>query len=120
MNLSFDEQVERIAAEYKAEAEREAKRKPVSAGHKTPQVTIEAIMIAVGERGPAALQEPVNIERLSRCDNSAIEQIDERIRKLFPSERGGSSGRVGKTYQRGSYGLAAPLSASSPGLGEGK
>ena len=33
---------------------------------RTPQTTIEAIMIAVRERGPAALRESANIERLSR------------------------------------------------------
>jgi len=64
------------------EIEREAKRKPVSAERRTPQVTIEAIMVAVGERGLAALQEPANIERLSRCDEAARKQINDRIAKL--------------------------------------
>lgn len=48
----------------------------------TPQVTVEAIMYSVRERGLAALDEPDNIERLSRCDDAAQEQIKRRIAKL--------------------------------------
>jgi hypothetical protein len=48
----------------------------------TPWTTIEAIMWCVRERGPQALHEPANIERLSRCDDAAVAEIDARIRKL--------------------------------------
>jgi hypothetical protein len=48
----------------------------------TPRTTIEAIMYCVRERGPQALHEPANIERLSRCDDAAIAEIDARMRKL--------------------------------------
>jgi len=48
----------------------------------TPRTTIEAVMWCVRERGPQALHEPANIERLSRCDDAAIAEIDARIRKL--------------------------------------
>jgi hypothetical protein len=47
----------------------------------TPQVTVEAIMYAVRQRGVAALKEPANIERLSRCDAAALAQIDTRLKK---------------------------------------
>jgi hypothetical protein len=47
-----------------------------------PQSTIEAIMWTVRERGPQALNEPANIERLGRCDDAAIAEIDARISKL--------------------------------------
>jgi len=48
----------------------------------TPQSTIEAIIFAVRSRGTDALREPANIERLRRCDEAALEQIDARIEKL--------------------------------------
>jgi len=48
----------------------------------TAGTTIEAIIFCVRERGPQALHEPVNIERLSRCDDAAIAEIDASIRKL--------------------------------------
>lgn len=48
----------------------------------TPQVTIEAIMLCVRERGLGALQEPANLERLERCDEAARQQINQRIAKL--------------------------------------
>jgi hypothetical protein len=48
----------------------------------TPQVTVEAIILTVRERGLAALKEPANIERLSRCDKAAMTQIEQRIAKL--------------------------------------
>jgi hypothetical protein len=49
----------------------------------TPQVTIEAILFGVRERGVAALEEPDTVERLARCDASAKTQIDKRIRRLL-------------------------------------
>jgi hypothetical protein len=48
----------------------------------TAQTTVEAIMLAVRERGLGALQEPGTKERLARCDAAAIKQIDQRITKL--------------------------------------
>jgi hypothetical protein len=51
-------------------------------GRPTPEVTIEAIVYAVRERGVSALKEPENLERLSRCDEAARAQINQRIAKL--------------------------------------
>jgi hypothetical protein len=48
----------------------------------TPQATLEAIMYCVRTRGRKALHEPANIERLSRCDEAALVQIDARIARL--------------------------------------
>jgi hypothetical protein len=48
----------------------------------TPQTTIEALMWCVRERGIQALQDPENIERLSRCDAAARKQINARIERL--------------------------------------
>jgi hypothetical protein len=52
----------------------------------TPEVTIEAILHCVRERGLAALKEPANIERLSRCDVAAKAQIDRRIEKVIAAK----------------------------------
>jgi hypothetical protein len=49
----------------------------------TPQITIEAIMYCVRERGLAALKELANRERLLRCDPAARQQINERIETLL-------------------------------------
>jgi hypothetical protein len=49
----------------------------------TPQVTIEAVMYCVRTRGLPALQEPANLERLSRCDPAALAEINRRIDALF-------------------------------------
>jgi hypothetical protein len=54
----------------------------------TPQVTVEAIMLAVRERGIAALNEPKNIERLRRCDETALAEINRRISRLEGERRG--------------------------------
>jgi hypothetical protein len=40
-------------------------------------------MLAVRERGLAALEEAANVERLVRCDQVARRQINERITRLF-------------------------------------
>jgi hypothetical protein len=48
----------------------------------TPQVTIEAVMLAVRERGLQVLKEADTIERLSRCDAAARKQINSRIERL--------------------------------------
>ena len=49
----------------------------------TPQATVEAIMVAVHERGLAALKDPANVERLARCDQAARAQINRRIARLI-------------------------------------
>ena len=48
----------------------------------TPQVTVEAVILTVRERGLAALKEPANVERLERCDAAAKAEIEQRIAKL--------------------------------------
>lgn len=48
----------------------------------TPQVTIEAVILTVRERGLAALAEAANVERLERCDAAAKAEINRRIEKL--------------------------------------
>lgn len=57
-------------------------QRPTGLSRLTPRTTIEAIMWSVRERGPQALHEPASIERLSRCDDAAIAEINARIRKL--------------------------------------
>jgi hypothetical protein len=52
------------------------------ARHATPQSTVEAILFCVRSRGLAALKEPANEERLSRCDEAAMKQIHDRIKKM--------------------------------------
>jgi hypothetical protein len=48
----------------------------------TPQSTIDAVVYAVRTRGVAALGEPANEERLLRCDDAAMKQINERIENI--------------------------------------
>jgi hypothetical protein len=48
----------------------------------TPQVTIEAILYSVRERGLGALKEPETKERLESCDAAAQAEIERRIAKL--------------------------------------
>jgi hypothetical protein len=48
----------------------------------TPQVTVEAVILTVRERGLTALKEPANVERLERCDAAAKAEIERRIAKL--------------------------------------
>jgi hypothetical protein len=48
----------------------------------TPNVVIEAVMLAVRERGLAALKESATVERLARCDAAARAEINRRIEKL--------------------------------------
>jgi hypothetical protein len=55
----------------------------MSARQPTPQVTVEAIMHCVRERGLAALEEPENIERLLRCDPAALAEINKRVEALL-------------------------------------
>lgn len=49
----------------------------------TPQVTVEAVMWAVRQRGLPALREPVNQQRLLNCDAAARTQINQRIEALL-------------------------------------
>jgi hypothetical protein len=71
---------------YKEESEG-AVHDRMQRGRSTPQSTIEAVLYCVRERGLAALREPINLERLVRCDGAARAQINERIAKL---EKGSS------------------------------
>jgi hypothetical protein len=48
----------------------------------TPETVIEAILYGVRARGPEVLDEPDNQERLRRCDNAALAEIDRRMAKL--------------------------------------
>jgi hypothetical protein len=48
----------------------------------TSQSTIEAILYCVRSRGLAALEEPDNKERVARCDEAAMKQIHDRIKKM--------------------------------------
>jgi hypothetical protein len=58
----------------------------VNPPRRTPRTTIEAVMYAVRERGVAALKEAANIERLTRCDEAAKTEINERIAKLIAKQ----------------------------------
>ena len=49
----------------------------------TPQTTVEAIMVAVRERGLFALKDAASVERLARCDQAARAQINQRIARLI-------------------------------------
>ena len=48
----------------------------------TAQATVEAIMVAVRERG-LALKDTANVERIARCDQAARAQINQRIARLI-------------------------------------
>jgi hypothetical protein len=52
----------------------------------TPQVTIEAIMYCIRDRGVAAMKEPANIERLLCCDAPAKTEINRRIARLVAAK----------------------------------
>ena len=45
----------------------------------TPAVTVEAVWVAVRERGLGALEEPATKARLDACDTAARAEIDRRI-----------------------------------------
>jgi hypothetical protein len=53
----------------------------------TPQVVVEAILCWVAERGIAALDEPKNVERISRCDDAARKQIDARVQAMISKKQ---------------------------------
>jgi hypothetical protein len=46
----------------------------------TPAVVVEAVMLAVRERGLAALKEPATVERLQRCDAAGRAEINNASR----------------------------------------
>jgi hypothetical protein len=48
----------------------------------TPQMTVDAILYSVRERGLSALTERDNIERYKRCDEATRKQIRERIARM--------------------------------------
>jgi hypothetical protein len=48
----------------------------------TPETVVDAILYCVQARGLAALKEPKNIERLSRCDAAALAEVDRRVAKI--------------------------------------
>ena len=56
-------------------------------GFATPQTLVEAVMYSVCTRGLAALDEPATLERLSRCDEAARQQINDRIAALIAGGR---------------------------------
>jgi hypothetical protein len=92
---SFEIGVERLAKEKLAKQNKVAKPQP----RPTPQVTIEAIMLAVRERGIDALKEPAIQDRLQSCDERAREQIN----RLVLQEYGGHphDGLCGASSWRG-------------------
>jgi hypothetical protein len=48
----------------------------------TPKFVIEAIMVTIRARGVTALDESANVERLSRCDERALAEINRRIAEM--------------------------------------
>jgi hypothetical protein len=64
-----------------ADAQQQQPSKSENRPRPTPRSTTEAIMWTVRKRGPQALHEQANIERLSRCDDAAIAEIDALIAK---------------------------------------
>jgi hypothetical protein len=69
-------------------AQREVEHRP------TPQTTIEAILYCVKARGQSALQEPANLERLSRCDAAALAQNCRAHGETRTGSPGGTMARV--------------------------
>ena len=54
----------------------------------TPQVVVDAVMVSVRARGIDALREPDVIERLSRCDAAARDEIKRRVSALGEVDAG--------------------------------
>jgi hypothetical protein len=50
--------------------------------HATARATVEALWESVKEQGVEALTDPANQDRLCRCDDAAIAEINRRIAKL--------------------------------------
>jgi hypothetical protein len=76
----FESSLKRACRNAEDERQQTAPAKPRP--RPTPQATIEAIMYCIRTRGPGALKEPANIERLRRCDKAALAEIDARMSKL--------------------------------------
>jgi hypothetical protein len=55
----------------------------INANRPTPQVTIEAVVVAVRERGVKALTEPDMLRRLGGCDKAARDEINRRVAALL-------------------------------------
>jgi hypothetical protein len=70
------------AADVQADAKRARQTASAARPQGTPQTTIEAIMYAVRSRGLGALKEKDTLERLSRCDERAVREINQRIDAL--------------------------------------
>jgi hypothetical protein len=71
-----------FAEMVEAAPQRQAAAEPKRRTRPTPGTVVEAIMYCVRARGPEAFDEPKNQERLRRCDNAALAQIDRRMAKL--------------------------------------
>ena len=84
--VGWDEHWAEAARAYREERENyrqsDVARNVVRQSWPTPQVVIEAILLAVRERGIAALAQPENVERLRGCDARAMADINRRIAKL--------------------------------------
>jgi hypothetical protein len=61
----------------------------IMARRPAPEVTLHALYYAVRFRGVSALDEPVNIERLSRCDATQREKLNAFIKKLHGANHDG-------------------------------
>ena len=87
--LDFDHVTIRLDAETEIRrlADINADWDDIRRQQRTPQTTIEAIMCTVRTRGVAALKEPANIERLSRCDGAAKDDINQRIARLIAAKK---------------------------------
>jgi hypothetical protein len=48
----------------------------------TPKTVIDAVVFCVRHRGIAALKEPANVERLSRCDEWARTEINRQVERF--------------------------------------
>jgi hypothetical protein len=86
VNPSFCRACRKADAKYRRTPDVERVHAPLD-DFSTPQVTIEAIMCCVRERGLGALKEPANVERLLRCDEVARDQINKRIERLIGQSR---------------------------------
>jgi hypothetical protein len=79
---ALEDQRSPFAKMVEAAHQRQAAAQPQRRMRPTPGTVVEAIMYSVRARGPEAFDEPENQERLRRCDNAALAQIDRRMAKL--------------------------------------
>jgi hypothetical protein len=54
----------------------------INTGRTAPNVVLEAVVVAVRERGFKALEEPKNVDRMARLDEAGRRKLDRRLRKL--------------------------------------